>query len=118
MIRGLRIGVREMISLHLAVAVLGAAAVAGCITYCASPAPPQRIEADQRMPLTLPSAKDRLEPSGRSANIQPTSTEGDIAAYQRAAEAILKRAQNANASADEPPLATGHIPLPKPLPRP
>jgi hypothetical protein len=109
-----------MINLRLVVAaVLVAAAVAGCITYFVTPAPPQLVEADQRMPLTLPSAKDRPDPAA-PANIQPPSTEGDIAAYQRAVEVILKRAQNAKASADEPPLITERIPLPKrrPLPRP
>jgi hypothetical protein len=109
-----------MNSLRLVVAaVLAAAAVAWCVTYFVSAAPQQRIEADQRSPPTLPSAKGRPDP-GVSTNIQPPSTEDDIAAYKRAADAILKRAQNAKASTDEPPLVTGRIPLPKrrPLPRP
>ena len=108
-----------MISWRFAVlTVLVAAAVAGCITYFATPAPPQPIEADQRSPPTAAIATARSD-SGVSRNIQPPSTEDDITAYQRAADAILKRAQNAKASADEP-LFTGRIPLPKrrPVPRP
>jgi hypothetical protein len=98
--------------------VLLAAAVAGCINYFATPAPPQPIEADQQSPPTAPIATARPD-SGVSRKIQPPSAEDDITAYQRAAEAILKRAQNAKASADEP-LFTGRIPLPKrrPVPRP
>jgi hypothetical protein len=108
-----------MISWRFAVwAVLVAAAVAGCIAYFATPAPPQLIEADQRSPQTAPIATS-LPDSGISRNIQPPRTEDDITAYQRAVEAILKRAQNAKASADES-LFTGRIPLPKrrPVPRP
>ena len=98
--------------------VLLASAVAGYITYFATPAPQQLIEADQQSPPTAPIATARPD-SGVSRKIQPPSAEDDITAYQRAAEAILKRAQNAKASADEP-LFTGRIPLPKrrPVPRP
>ena len=91
--------------------VLAAAVVAGCITYMATPVQPQRIETDQRMQaLIVPKAPETI----------PPPKEDDITAYQRAADAILSRAQNAKASADEPPLVTGRIPLPKsrPLPRP
>jgi hypothetical protein len=108
-----------MISWRFAVpAVIAAPAVAACITYFASPAPPRRIEADQRMPQAVPEATGR-QVSG-SSNVQTPSTEDDVTAYRRAASAILKRAQNAKASADEPPLVTERIPLPKrrPLPRP
>jgi hypothetical protein len=108
-----------MISWRVGVpAILVAAAVAACITYFATPAPPQRIEADQR---SLPTGSIAAAPdySEVSKNIQPPSTEGDITAYQRAAEAILKRALDTKASADEP-VVTGPVPLPKrrPLPRP
>jgi hypothetical protein len=110
---------QEMISWRPAVlAVVAAAAVAWCITYFVSPAPPQRIEADQRMLATETKASHRQEPAPLS--VQAPSNLDDVTAYQRAAEAILKRAQNAKASADEQPLVTGRIPLPKrrPLPRP
>ena len=106
-----------MISWRPAVpAIVVAAALAACITYFATPAPPQRIEADQRSSPTGSIAAA----SGVSNNIQPPSTkDDDITAYQRAAEAILKRAQNAKAAADEP-VVTPPVPLPKrrPLPRP
>jgi hypothetical protein len=108
-----------MTSLRLAVpTVLLAAAVAGCITYVVTPAPPQPIEADQRLPPTVPNVTGRPA-SETSTNIQRPSTEDHIDAFQRAAEAILKRAQNATASAGEP-LVTGPIPLPRrrPIPRP
>jgi hypothetical protein len=103
-----------MISLRLAVpAVLVAAAVAGCFTYFVTRSPP--IEADQRLPPTVP---DITGPDvGTPANIDQRrpSAEG----FRRAAEAILRQLPNAQASADEPPI-TGHIPLPKrrPIPRP
>jgi len=80
----------EVISLRLAVpAVLVAAAVAGCLTYFVSPQSP--VEADQRSPPTAPKAIGRPDP-GVLTNNQPT--EDEIIAYQRAPEAILKRAQN------------------------
>jgi hypothetical protein len=106
-----------MISLRLAVpAVLVAAAVAGRFTYFVTP--PPSVEADQRLPPTAP---DMTGPdTGTPTNIgqRPSAEEQAAAAFQRAAAAILRRAQNAQASADEPPI-TGHIPLPKrrPIPR-
>jgi hypothetical protein len=109
-----------MISWRLTVpAVLVAAAAAGCIAYFITPAPPQLIEADQRLAPTVPSSTGHPH-TALSTNSQPPTTQDDIIAYQRAADAILKRAQNAKASADEPPLVMERIPLPKrrPLPRP
>jgi hypothetical protein len=89
-----------MISWRLAVpAVLVAATVAGCITYFIAPAPSQPVE------------------FGMSTNIQRSTTDEHIDAFQRAAEAILRRAQNAKASAGtDEPLVTGRIPLPKKRP--
>ncbi len=107
-----------MISWRFAVlAVLVAAAVAGCITYFATPARPQLIETE-RSPPTVPTVAVRPEPEV-STNIQHPRTEDQITTYQRAADAILKRAQNAKASADEP-LFIRRIPLPRkrPIPRP
>jgi len=104
-----------MISLRLAVpAALAAAAVAGCITYFVTPAPPQQVEADQRLPPTVPNVTGRPD-TGIPTNSQRPSTEDHIDAFERAAEAILKRAQDAKASADKP-LVTGPFPLPKPRP--
>ena len=104
-----------MISLRLAIpAALVAAAVAGCITYFVTPAPPQQVKADQLLPPTVPNVTDRPD-SAISTNIRRPTTDEHIDAFERAAEAILKRAQNAKASADKP-LVAGHIPLPKPRP--
>ena len=102
-----------MISWRLAVpAVLVAAIVAGCITYFVVPAPPQQVESDLRLP-SAPKLTGRPN-SATSTNIQHPSTEEHIDAFQRAAEAILRRAQNAKASAGtDEPLVTGPVPLPK-----
>src|SRR4029077_10303480 len=85
----------KMVYWRLAVpAIMVAAAVAACITYFATPAPSQHIEADQRSSSTgsIAAAPDS---SRVSKNIQSSSTEDhSIAAFERAAEAILKRAQN------------------------
>jgi uncharacterized membrane protein len=103
-----------MISLRLAVpAVLVAAAVAGCFTYFVTspPAPPLRVEADQ----PSPQARQALVPMGTPRIIDHRISEKERAdAFQEAAEAILKRAPDAKASArnDEPSIAV-HIPLPK-----
>jgi hypothetical protein len=113
-----------MISLRLAVpAVLFAAAAAGCFTYFVSPPPPppppRVVEADQRLPPTVPDMTGRPD-TGTPTNIgQRPSAEEQAAAFLQAAQAILKQAPDAQASADEPPI-TGHIPLPKkrPIPRP
>jgi hypothetical protein len=110
-----------MIHLRLAVpAVLVAAIVAACFTYFVIPPPP--VEADQRPPPTVPDMTSRPD-SRTPTNIDQRRSAEDhaVAAFQRAAEAILKRAANAQASAgaDQPPIA-GHIPLPKrrPISRP
>lgn len=114
-----------MISWRYAIpTILGAAVVAACITYAISSVLPQLVEASQRPPLLLPTTSN-LD-SAISANNTHPSSEDQVTAYQRAAEAILQRAQNARASADEPritgniPLPKGHVPLPKkrPIPRP
>ena len=106
-----------MIIWRLAIpAVLVAASVAGWITYLFTP-PPQ-AEADQLLPPNLQRMTRPLD-LGISTNIQHPSREDDVTAYQRAADAILEKARNARASADEPS-ATGRIPLPKrrPITRP
>jgi hypothetical protein len=105
-----------MVSWRLAVpAVVVAAAIAGCITYFVTPLLPPPAAADQVLPPTAPNVTG---PSGISANIQRPAAEDPVSTYQRAAEAILKRAENAKASADEP-RGTSQIPLPKkrPIPR-
>jgi hypothetical protein len=111
----------EMISLRLAVpAVLVAAAVAGCFTYFVTPPPPppRVVGADQRLPSTVP---DMTGPdAGTPTNIdRRPSSEEQAAAFEQAAQAILKQTPDAQASAGthEPPI-TGHIPLPKRRPNP
>jgi hypothetical protein len=107
-----------MISLRLAVpAFLVAAAVAGCFTYFVTPLSP--VEGDRGLP---PTAAHMTGPDIGTPTIidqRPSADERATAAFQRAVDAILTRAENAQASADEPPI-TGHIPLPKrrPIPRP
>jgi len=100
-----------MISWRLIVpAVLVAAAIAGCLTYFVTPSP--SVEAVQRLP---PTSLDMKGPdTGSWTNIdQHPSAE----AFLQAAEAILRKAPVAQASADanEPPIA-GHIPLPRKRP--
>jgi len=97
---------------HVVAAVLVAAAVAGCITYFGNAGLTQPIEAGQRLPPIVPSAAKGRPDTGVSTNTRPPGTEDDINSYERAAQAILKRTQNAKASADEP-LITGRVPLPK-----
>ncbi len=119
-----------MIGSHLVVSsVLTAAAVAGCFTYLLQP-PIATIKVDQQP------APSKLIFSGRDTAASmaadrrpPTENEKAAIAYLEAAQAILRRAPiaQASASADElritgrvPLPITGRIPLPRkrPLPRP
>jgi hypothetical protein len=112
-----------MVSLRLAIpAVLIAAVVAACITFIiAIPAPPERIEVDRRSLPTAPRVLARpftdttVDIQRHTAEDQ--TTEDQVTAFQRAADAILKRAQNAKASAgsDEPSI-TKPVPLPRKRP--
>ena len=107
-----------MISLRLAVsAVLAAAIVARCFTYWVT-SPSAQVEADQRLPPTGLKSRDPGATASTSFDPNPTADEKAAAAYWEAAQAILRRAPNARASADEPP--TGRIPLSKrrPITRP
>jgi hypothetical protein len=110
-----------MISLRLALpAILVAAAVAGCFAYFLPP-PLTQAESDHRMGSTLLDQASRF--TWTSPNIdRPSSAEDQgAAAFQRAAEAILRRTPDAQASArTEEPAISGHVPLPKrrPIPRP
>ena len=99
-----------MITLRLAIpAVLAAAAVAGCFTYFVTP--PTRVEADQRLPQTVPNliGPDTMA-STSTDRPTPTAEEKAAEAYREAAEAILSA--RASAGTDEPPM-TGRIPLPR-----
>jgi hypothetical protein len=104
-----------MISLRLSVpAVLVAAALAGWFTYFVIP-PPQ-VEADRLSPqsrqMVVP---DTDTPTKFDQPLSADQERGD--AFQKAAEAILKQARDAQASAvtNELPI-TRHIPLPKQRP--
>ena len=112
---------KKMISWRLAVpAILGAAGLAGCFTYFV--APPLPVEADQQSPP----AEQTLEADmGTPPNIDRHQFARErIAAFELAAEAILKQAtadakvQEASTRTDKPAI-TVHIPLPKkrPIPR-
>jgi hypothetical protein len=98
------------------VVVLAAAALAACITYFTAPFP--RVEADQRLrPISLNLPTPDTEASRIIAQ-HPIAEEKSVAAFERAAEAILRRAAYAGASVGERPII-GRIPLPKrrPIPR-
>ena len=87
-----------MVTLRFAVpAILAAAAAAGCFTYFVTPSP-ARVEADQRLPPTVPNLRDPDTTASTSIDqLRPSADEKAAAAYQEAAEAILRRAPNARA---------------------
>jgi hypothetical protein len=100
--------------LRLAIpAVVVAAALAGSFTYLVSP--PPRVETEQR--LAAPARDVTGSAAGTPASIRQGQSAED---FLRAAEAILRRLPDAQASArtDELPII-GHVPLPKrrPIPR-
>ena len=109
------------------VAVLTAAVVAGCITYFLVPVPPQ-VEPLRRTalpPAPLPPAPlppkpnwEAPEAKAMDAVDQPGTKDKRVAAFEKAAEAILRRPTSAGAFAEERPIA-GSIPLPRkrPIPR-
>src|SRR5262249_36520767 len=97
-------------------AVLAAAAIAGCVTYFVAPSP--QVGADQRLPPAPASLVAPDVEASKGIAQQPSANERSVAAFEQAAEAILKRAAYAGASAGEQPIK-GRIPLPKrrPIPR-
>jgi len=103
-----------MIALRLAVpAVLAAAVAAACFTYFVTP--PAQVEADQRLQPAVPKLTGSATRMSTRIDPRPSQEEEKAAAaFQQAAEAILRRAANARASADiDQPSITGKIPLPK-----
>ena len=110
-----------MVPLRFAIpATLTAVAVAGCFTYFFTP--PAWVETGARSSgVRLPPAVlYSTGPNARGSigiDQPPNADEQAAAAYQKAAEAILRRAPNTRASAfaDERPM-TGRIPLPKKRP--
>lgn len=102
-----------MISLRLAIlAVLAAAAVAGCFIHFVAPS--ARVESDLLRPPTMRDLTGPDTSASASIDQSPNAEEKAAEAYREAAEAILRRAPNARASAgsDEPP-TMGPIPLPR-----
>ena len=114
-----------MVTLRIAVpAILATAAVAGCLSYFVIITLPARFETDARLlEVRLPPAV--LESSSSSAraatqiDLPPNEDELATAAFEKAAEEILRRAPNTRASAITELPMTGRIPLPKnrPIPR-
>ena len=109
-----------MVTLRFAVpAILATATAAGCLSYFVIKTLPARFERDARLfDVRLPSAVPNSASASSRASIQidqfPNVEELAAAAYQKAAEEILRRAPNTRASvgSDELPMA-GRIPLPK-----
>jgi hypothetical protein len=106
-----------MLNVWLAVpAVLAAAILAACFTYLFSP--PQPVEPNRRLPPTVSDMTTRPDSRTPASIDQRRSAEDHaVAAFQRAAEAILKRAPNAQASAgaNEPPIGGKEAPDPAPM---
>jgi hypothetical protein len=107
-----------MISSRLAIlAVLTAAVVAGFLTYLVDR--PIAVEVNQRPPSSIMNGPDKT--ASTSAYQYRGEDEKAAIAYLEAAQAILRRAPSARASAsnDELPIK-GRIPLPKkrPIARP
>jgi hypothetical protein len=103
----------DQFRLAIPAAVLTAAAVAGYLTYLVCE-PMATVETNQRLPpfnLTL-SAADTT--ASTNVDKRPGGDEKAAIAYLEAAQAILRRAPSARASASEDELPiTGRIPLPK-----
>ena len=77
--------------------------------------PPAQVEANQRLQPAAPKLTGSATRMSTRIDPRPSQEEEKAAAaFQQAAEAILRRAANARASADidQPPI-TGKIPLPK-----
>lgn len=110
-----------MVKLHFVVpAILAAAVAAGCLSYLIAPL--DKVETVVQLPPAL------LRPKGPNARTLtqietpalPSADELPAATYERAAEAILRRAPDTQASIarDELP-SPGPVPLPRsrPIPR-
>ena len=98
---------------HAVLAVLAAAVLAGCFTYLVTP-PSAQIDAGRALPPTVLKSRGHDATASTSVDLLPTADENAAAAYWGAAQAILRRAPNAQASADtEEPPAKRPIPLPR-----
>ena len=110
-----------MVGSHLVIsALVTAAALAGCWAYLLSPPIPS-VAVDQQPHLGKLTFSGPDTTASKGPDSQPTESEKAATAYLEAAQAILRRAPTAqaSASADEIPI-TGRIPLPRkrPIPRP
>jgi hypothetical protein len=104
-----------MFSLRLAIPiVLAAAVVAAGLTYFIAPLPPP-VETDRP---AIPALPARVLETAAPKKLSDDE-EKAVAAFQRAADVILKRAENLAASVSPEPSIKGGIPLPKkrPIPR-
>ena len=111
-----------MVSLRLAAVMVPAAAVvAACFTYLVVPlfSPPSPVAVEHRTPSTVASSVRQEAPVPMRIARPANDEEKAVAAFQRAADAILKRAENLQAAATDGPPISGKIPLPKrrPIPR-
>jgi hypothetical protein len=112
-----------MVTLRFAVpAILATAAAAGCFSYLVIVTLPARFEADARLldarlPPAVIFSPSANAPASTQIDQPPNADELAAAAFQKAAEEILRRAPDTRASAfaDELPI-TGRIPLPKKRP--
>ena len=113
-----KIWLRLSISASAPLAILTAAAFAGCLTYFVMPL--AQLDTDYRLQSSVPTSAARSEPVARDTGRHLAAEEQAAAAFEQAAKKILKRLPDALAfaGADEPPI-TGRIPLPKrrPIPR-
>jgi hypothetical protein len=111
---------RQMIGWYLVVsAVLTSAAVAGCITYLLS-LPITSVDVDQRSYVNRLTLSGPDTANSKAAEKHPIENEKAAIAYLEVAQAILRRAPLAQASASADELRfTGRIPLPRkrPIPR-
>ena len=106
-----------MVTLRFAIpVVLAAAAIAGCLSYFVAPPAHMRLSDVRLPPVVLYSTGPNARAS-TGIDQSPNADEQAAAAYQKAAEEILRRAPNTRASAvsEELPM-TGRIPLPKKRP--
>ena len=106
----------KMFSLRLAIpVVLFAAIVAACLTYFVTLPLPLPVEADRPAIPPLPSrVLETAAPKKLTDDEEKT-----VAAFQRAADVILKRAENLQAAVTPDLPIRGRIPLPRkrPIPR-
>ena len=108
-----------MVKLHFAIsAILATAVAAGCLSYMIAPL--ARVEPVVGLPPAVlsPPAPTRRSSARIEAPAPPSAHDLAAATYEKAAEAILRRAADSHASIDrvERPIA-GPIPFPKEDPR-